>query len=149
VLIVDLDYHHGNGNALIFAADPSVFTFSMHNVPWCFIDKRHNLDIELPARVDDERYLALLGAALPDVVRRFDPQLAVYLAGSDPHRDDLFGDACLTFDGLLERDRFVTRTLVDHGVPFAVVTAGGYGVESWRVHYNYYRWLLQSGESAT
>ena len=29
-LIVDLDVHQGNGNAILFADDPSVFTFSMH-----------------------------------------------------------------------------------------------------------------------
>jgi hypothetical protein len=24
----------------------------------------------------------------------------------------------------------------------AVVTAGGYGPASWRIHFNYFRWLL-------
>lgn len=43
-VIVDHDYHHGNGNALIFAQDESVFTYSLHSVPWCFLDKRNNED---------------------------------------------------------------------------------------------------------
>ena len=30
VLVVDCDVHHGNGTAAIFANDPTVFTFSMH-----------------------------------------------------------------------------------------------------------------------
>lgn len=30
ILIVDLDVHQGNGNAVLFAEQPSVFTFSMH-----------------------------------------------------------------------------------------------------------------------
>jgi acetoin utilization deacetylase AcuC-like enzyme len=148
ILIVDLDYHHGNGNCLIFAADESVFTFSMHNVPWCFIEKRNNLDVELPEHVGDAAYMSILQDSLPPVLERFAPDLAVYLAGSDPHVDDLFGDADLTFEGLLERDRFVTRVLKERGVPFAVVTAGGYGPESWRVHFNYYRWLLTEVEAA-
>jgi hypothetical protein len=25
----------------------------------------------------------------------------------------------------------------------AVVTAGGYGAASWRIHFNYFRWLLR------
>ncbi|MFQ5663694.1 MAG: histone deacetylase, partial [Terriglobia bacterium] len=29
-LVVDLDVHHGNGTAAIFAGDPSVFTLSVH-----------------------------------------------------------------------------------------------------------------------
>ena len=28
--VVDLDVHHGNGTAAIFAHEPEVFTFSMH-----------------------------------------------------------------------------------------------------------------------
>lgn len=30
VLFIDLDVHHGDGTASIFADDPSVFTFSLH-----------------------------------------------------------------------------------------------------------------------
>jgi acetoin utilization deacetylase AcuC-like enzyme len=116
----------------------------MHNVRWCRIDKRNNLDVELPARVGDEAYLALLRANLPSILDRFVPDAAVYVAGSDPHVDDLFGDAELSFEGLLERDRYVTTALLERDIPFTAVTAGGYGLESWRVHFNYYRWLLTS-----
>jgi acetoin utilization deacetylase AcuC-like enzyme len=147
VLIVDLDYHHGNGNALIFAQDESVFTFSMHNVRWCFIDKRHNRDVELPPNADDRTYLDLLRAELPGVLQSFRPDVAVYLAGSDPFVEDLLGDAQLSLEGLYERDRYVTSVLDEHEVPFAAVTAGGYGTTSWRVHFNYYHWLLTGTEA--
>jgi acetoin utilization deacetylase AcuC-like enzyme len=30
ILIVDLDVHQGNGNAVLFQEEPRVFTFSMH-----------------------------------------------------------------------------------------------------------------------
>lgn len=30
ILIIDLDVHQGNGNAVLFQKDPRVFTFSMH-----------------------------------------------------------------------------------------------------------------------
>jgi acetoin utilization deacetylase AcuC-like enzyme len=146
VLVVDLDYHHGNGTALIFAEDETVFTFSMHNVPWCFLDKKNNRDVELPPRPADAEYLAILSDELPRILDRFEPDAAVYLAGSDPYENDTLGDARLTLPGLLERDRFVSRAFLERDVPFAVVTAGGYGVDSWRVHFNYYRWLLTSDE---
>lgn len=142
VLIVDLDYHHGNGNAEIFAADESVFTFSMHAGNWCWISKRHNLDIELPSGTGDDEYLGTLAAHLPGIVAGFRPDFAVYVAGSDPFEGDLLGDFRVSEAGMLARDRLVTRELWGRGVPMLVVTAGGYGPQSWRIHYNYVRWLL-------
>jgi histone deacetylase 11 len=142
VMIVDLDYHHGNGNAEIFAADETVFTFSMHAGNWCWITKRHNHDVELPAHTDDAGYLTALRAQLPPLVSDFRPDLGVYVAGSDPFVGDALGDFDLTEAGMLARDRLVTRTLWGRGVPMVVVTAGGYGEASWRIHFNYFRWLL-------
>ena len=142
-LIVDLDCHHGNGNAEIFREDDSVFTFSMHNGNWCWITKQHNRDIELPSHISDDAYLATLRAHLPAILDEFRPDFAVYLAGSDPYVDDTLGDLDLSEAGLLERDRLVTREVFGSGVPMAVVTAGGYGAASWRIHFNYFRWLLR------
>ena len=48
-VILDLDVHQGNGTAAIFAADPSVYTFSVHgqkNFP--FHKETSSLDIALP-----------------------------------------------------------------------------------------------------
>ncbi|MFN2427533.1 MAG: histone deacetylase [Candidatus Binatia bacterium] len=147
-LIVDLDYHHGNGNALIFADDESVFTYSLHSVPWCFIEKENNEDVMLPARADDAAYMGALRSTLPAVLERFRPDLAFYLAGSDPFVEDTLGDALVSEEGLLERDRFVTRQLRARGIPMAVVMAGGYGPESWRIYRNYFSWLLAHGADA-
>jgi acetoin utilization deacetylase AcuC-like enzyme len=141
-LIVDLDYHHGNGNALIFAADESVFTYSLHSVPWCFIEKQNNEDVMLPPQASDEQYLHALRSTLPAVLERFQPDLAFYLAGSDPFVEDTLGDACVSEEGLLERDRFVTHELRSRGIPMAVAMAGGYGQSSWRIYRNYFSWLV-------
>lgn len=140
--IVDLDYHHGNGNAEIFAADESVFTFSMHANNWCWLSKRHNLDVELPAHVDDATYLAALRRHLPLIVAAFAPQVVFYVAGSDPFVEDRLGDFDLSEAGMLARDRFVADTVRAAGLPLVVVTAGGYGPTSWRIHFNFYRELL-------
>jgi acetoin utilization deacetylase AcuC-like enzyme len=145
VLIVDLDYHHGNGNAQIFAGDESVFTFSIHAGNWCWITKENNLDVELPPGTGDDAYLSTLTRHLPPIIERFLPDFAVYVAGSDPYRGDLLGDFDVSEDGMLARDQFVTRELRRRGIPMTVVTAGGYGPESWRIHYNYFRWLLTPG----
>jgi len=142
VLIVDLDYHHGNGNAEIFSADESVFTFSMHAGNWCWIRKHNNRDVELPSHTKDGEYLAALEQHLPEIVREFRPDFAVYIAGSDPFVEDALGDFDLTEEGMLARDRSVTAEVWGRGIPMIVVTAGGYGEASWRIHYNYYCWLL-------
>jgi len=147
VLIVDLDYHHGNGNALIFAADESVFTYSLHNVPWCFLQKESNEDVMLPPRANDAEYLEALQSTLPGVLDRARPSLVFYLAGSDPFIEDTLGDARVSEAGLLERDRYVTRVVADRGIPMTVTMAGGYGPSSWKIYRNYFSWLL-AGETA-
>ena len=40
--------------------------------------------------------------------------------------EDQLGGLALTFDGLRERDRLVIWTARNHGVPVAIVLAGGY-----------------------
>lgn len=141
-LIVDLDYHHGNGNALIFAGDESVLTYSLHSVPWCFLVKTNNVDVMLPPRATDGEYLGALFESLLPVLDRFRPDLAFYLAGSDPFVEDTLGDARVSEEGLLERDRFVTNELGKRGIPMVVTMAGGYGPSSWRIYRNYFSWLL-------
>lgn len=141
-LIVDLDFHHGNGNAEIFASDESVFTFSIHANNWCWLTKRHNLDVELPSHTSDADYLAALRRTLPPVLADFTPDVVFYVAGSDPFVEDRLGDFDISEPGMLERDRCVTELVRGRGLPLVVVTAGGYGPTSWRVHFNYYRWLL-------
>jgi acetoin utilization deacetylase AcuC-like enzyme len=148
VLIVDLDYHHGNGNAEIFAEDENVFTFSIHAGNWCWITKHNNRDVELPAHTQDAAYLEALRAHLPAIVREFQPDFAVYVAGSDPFVEDTLGDFDVSEAGMLERDQTVTRALWGHGIPMCVVTAGGYGDASWRIHFNYVRWLLTDGDES-
>ena len=145
-LIVDLDYHHGNGNAEIFAADESVFTFSMHAGNWCWITKHNNCDVELPSHTSDAQYLSTLGEHLPRIVREFRPDVAIYIAGSDPFVGDTLGDFEISEAGMLARDRLVTDEIRGHGIPMVVVTAGGYGASSWHIHFNYFRWLLTGEE---
>jgi acetoin utilization deacetylase AcuC-like enzyme len=71
-MVVDLDVHHGNGTAAIFAADPSVFTLSMHqenNYP--HPKPPSDLDIGLDDFTPDDTYLRLLREALDEAFKRF------------------------------------------------------------------------------
>ena len=128
VAIIDCDVHQGNGTASILRGDDSVFTFSIHgarNFP--FRKEASDLDIELPDGTGDEAYLAALGDGLEQVLARSRPQLAIFLAGADPHEGDRLGRLAVTREGLAARDRLVLGRLKQECVPVAIAMAGGYG----------------------
>ncbi len=130
VAVVDLDVHHGNGTAAIFAAAGDVFTFSMHqqnNYP--FVKPPSDLDIALQDGTEDGEYLELLETALGDVIGEWVPDLIVYLAGADPYEHDQLGGLSMTLDGLRRRDRMVLEGAVEQTIPIAVLMAGGYAHE--------------------
>src|SRR5436190_16519546 len=128
VAVIDLDVHQGNGTAAIFRDDPTVFTLSIHgakNFP--FRKEASDLDVDLPDDTGDDAYLHALEGALAQLADRFDPELVIYLAGSDPHEGDRLGRLKLTWDGLEARDRRVFDWAWQRGVPLAFAMAGGYG----------------------
>ena len=145
-MIVDCDVHHGNGTAAIFGAQNAallprpehlpymresaagdVFTISLHqenNYP--ALKPPSAIDVGLPDGLGDDPYLAWLEKALTLALRRFQPDLICYLAGSDPYRGDLLGGLALSIEGLIRRDDFVFRTARAHGIPVLALPAGGY-----------------------
>jgi acetoin utilization deacetylase AcuC-like enzyme len=128
VAVIDLDVHQGNGTASIFRNDASVFTLSLHgarNFP--FRKEPGDLDVELPDGCGDDDYLHALDGALAELDRRFEPRLAIFLAGADPHEGDRLGRLKLTWAGLQARDRRVFDWAWQRGVPLAMAMAGGYG----------------------
>ncbi len=126
-MVIDADNHHGNGTAAIFASDPSVFTFSIHqysNYP--SVKPPSSLDIDLADGVGDEEYLRRFTHGCREALARFSPDLVIYVAGADPFREDQLGGLNLTFGGLLARDQFLFNLLREKKVPVAVTLAGGY-----------------------
>jgi len=145
-MTVDCDVHHGNGTAAIFGkrnAAPApwperlpymrespaedVFTISLHQEnkypAW---KPPSSIDVGLPDGMGDDEYLRWLEKALTSGLRRFQPDLICYLAGSDPYKGDLLGGLALTIEGLKRRDELVFRTAIAHGIPVLVLPAGGY-----------------------
>jgi acetoin utilization deacetylase AcuC-like enzyme len=148
VLVVDLDLHDGNGTRRIFADDPTVHTFSIHNDHWGETEAVASTSIALGSEVGDELFLGTLREALPPVFESVRPGLVVYLAGTDPADDDPVGNWGLTEAGLLARDRLVTALARadERPVPLVVVLAGGYGRHAWRYSARFLLWLASGRE---
>ena len=128
-MVVDVDVHHGNGTAAIFAGDPTVFTYSIHQFANYPEEKPpSNIDVHLPDGLGDADYLRKLERTLAPAIKGFRPQLLMCVAGSDPYLEDKLGGLALTLEGLRRRDALVFRLAHEAGVPVAVTLAGGYAV---------------------
>jgi acetoin utilization deacetylase AcuC-like enzyme len=126
--VIDCDVHQGNGTAAIFAEELDVFTFSIHganNYPLRKIPG--TLDIELRDGTGDEEYLGALEPAVSRILTEFQPGLAFFLAGADPHEGDRMGRLRLTHDGLRRRDELVLRACRHASIPVTITMGGGYG----------------------
>ncbi|GMH42386.1 hypothetical protein BSKO_10305 [Bryopsis sp. KO-2023] len=127
ILILDLDVHQGDGTASIFSNEPRVFCISVHcesNFP--ARKQQSDLDIGLPDGMQDEEYLKVIAGFLPDRLRSFQPDIVLYDAGVDPHKDDPLGRLCLTNEGLMRREMMVMDCCLSAGIPLANFTGGGY-----------------------
>jgi acetoin utilization deacetylase AcuC-like enzyme len=127
LLVVDLDVHQGDGTARIFAQEPRVFTFSAHAAN-NFPARKQQSDLDLPLEdgLEDGAYLAAISSVLPGLLDRQRPDLVLYNAGVDPHRQDRLGRLCLSSEGLLQRDRLVIEACRNRQIPVATVLGGGY-----------------------
>jgi acetoin utilization deacetylase AcuC-like enzyme len=126
-LVVDVDVHHGNGTAAIFARDASVFTLSIHqyaNYP--HVKPPSTIDIHLGDGAGDREYLEKLGGACDVATGGFRPDILFYIAGSDAFYDDQLGGLALTREGMFARDRMVFDCALRRRIPVAVTLAGGY-----------------------
>ena len=106
-----------------------VFTISLHqlnNYPQ--FKPPSNIDVNLEDGVGDEVYLHKLDEAVEKALRRFQPQLLMYVAGADPYKEDQLGGLALTIEGLLERDALVFSIAKHANIPVCVTLAGGYAL---------------------
>lgn len=130
VFVCDTDAHQGNGTHAIFAGDARVFTYSIHvgaNYPSRKVPG--SLDVPLARYESGENYLAALRRTLPPAMENFAPDLAFWVSGADPHRNDRFGQLQLSARDLLDRDRFVVALFRERALPLVVLYGGGYNRE--------------------
>lgn len=137
VTVLDVDYHHGNGTQEIFYSRGDVQFVSLHADParaypyvTGFADETGSgpgrgstLNLPLPARTDDDAFIAALGRAL-EAVEGFGPDLLVVSLGVDTFDGDPICDLALTADGF-RRSGAAVGSL---GIPTLVVQEGGYAL---------------------
>jgi acetoin utilization deacetylase AcuC-like enzyme len=146
VLIVDLDFHQGDGTAKIFNNDDSVFTMSVHSDEG-WPDEKQVSDLDMPVKESEtHRYQEFVEQGVKESLRRFAPDMVLFIAGSDPYEKDVLPGTKfikLSLEAMKERDFYVIDTFASKGVPLAMVFAGGYGPDVWEVHYWATRRLLE------
>jgi acetoin utilization deacetylase AcuC-like enzyme len=144
VAIVDFDVHHGNGTQACLEDDPTVLFVSLHQHPdTCYPGTGYDrevgvgpgagftLNIPFQPGAQDGDYLQMIDARVVPALDRFKPEVLLFSAGFDAHRDDPLAQVELTEDGF---ERITRRLLAvaDQHCGGRVVSAleGGYNLRA-------------------
>jgi len=139
VAILDIDYHHGNGQQEIFYNRADVLTVSIHGHPSFaypyfsgFRDETgtgagagYNLNIPLPEHITPEQHRNAAAEGLRRI-RRFAPAFLVVCAGFDTARGDPTG----TWPNRARDFEQLGRMIGEQGYSTLVVQEGGYRVRT-------------------
>lgn len=126
VAIIDLDVHHGDGNASMMTTKPHCFILNMFGAKNYPLKKPDSdLDVALLDHTTDADYLSQLEQVLPEIIS-FDPDLILYQAGVDGLVKDRLGRIDLSFEGLKKRDELVFNLAKSYEIPIVNVLGGGY-----------------------
>lgn len=127
VLIFDCDVHQGDGTARILENVPDAITVSLHcekNFP--ARKATSDWDIGLPIGMGDAAYLKVVNDSLGYLLALYQPDIVLYDAGVDVHRDDALGYLQLTDAGIAARDETVLRHCLEREIPVVGLIGGGY-----------------------
>jgi acetoin utilization deacetylase AcuC-like enzyme/GNAT superfamily N-acetyltransferase len=139
VAMLDIDYHHGNGQQDIFYDRPDVYTVSIHGHPnytYPFFSgfknetgtgpgAGYNLNIPLPENVSNTVYKLNVEKALKKITV-FSPEFVIILLGFDTARGDPTGAWNLEKDNFKE----IGRSIGSLHIPLMVVQEGGYNTRN-------------------
>ncbi|MGE0212760.1 MAG: GNAT family N-acetyltransferase [Parvibaculaceae bacterium] len=139
VAILDIDYHHGNGQQDIFYERSDVLTVSIHGDPSFaypyftgFRDEvglgrgaGYNMNLPLPEKIVPEQHREALRSALKRI-ERFRPDYLVLAAGFDTARGDPTG----TWSNKPEDFEILGHLIGSAGLPTLVVQEGGYRIRT-------------------
>lgn len=154
IAILDVDYHHGNGQQDIFWQRSDVLTVSIHGSPVFaypyfsgFAEERGegegeglNKNYPLPEIVDGPKYRDTLAHALK-TIGQYDPDFLIVALGLDTAKGDPTGTWMLRAKDLEENGRMIGRL----DLPTLVVQEGGYRTRTLGVNArSFFRGLVNS-----
>ena len=132
ILIIDVDAHHGNGNAYVFMDNKNISILDIYNneiYPMSdYTKERLNINIPLHSKTSGDEYLSKLKAGLDKVEGNF--KVAFVIAGTDVLFNDPIGGLCLTVEDCVYRDQLVFEKLQALSIPSIFLSGGGYGKDS-------------------
>jgi acetoin utilization deacetylase AcuC-like enzyme/GNAT superfamily N-acetyltransferase len=157
VAMLDIDYHHGNGQQEIFYTRSDVLTVSIHGHPSFaypyfsgFRDETgigpgagYNLNIPLPEHITPEQHRSAVADALRRI-RRFAPAFLVVCAGFDTARGDPTG----TWPNRARDFEQLGHMIGEQGYSTLVVQEGGYRVRTLGTNVRNFFAGLVTGHSA-
>lgn len=134
IFIIDFDVHHGNGTQHIFEEDDTVFYFSTHQYPHYpgtgdmseqGKGKGTGFTYNFPMRygVGDKEYAAVYRDILPDLIRKFSPDMVLVSAGYDIHLRDPLSGIGISTEGI---GNIVHSILLCSDCPAVFALEGGY-----------------------
>jgi acetoin utilization deacetylase AcuC-like enzyme len=140
VLLIDIDFHHGNGTQSIFYDSCEVFYLSLHGHPsveypyftgWeneLGIDDGYgyNLNIPLKSRCGREEYLKNLQIGINKAVAIQEPEFVVVSAGFDIADNDPLGHFGLSVDDFTQ----IGKCIAGMGKKTLLIQEGGYLIEN-------------------
>ncbi|HHE36974.1 MAG TPA: histone deacetylase [Candidatus Cloacimonetes bacterium] len=141
VLIIDWDYHHGNGTQDFTINDPNIMFFSTHNLydyPLSGFPeitgfgeaKGTNFNVPMHYGATDEDILKVYDEILVPNAEIFQPDLILISAGFDSRKDDLLGCFKITDDGFIKLTKMVMEIAHEFCDDRIVsVLEGGYNLE--------------------
>lgn len=141
ILIVDWDYHHGDGTEWAFYDDPSVLVFSTHALyafPGSGVAARKgkgkgvgfNINVPLPRGADDKAVVEAFKEQLLPAAEKLKPDLVLISAGFDSRHDDVLGDFSFTDQGFAKLTKMVMAIARKYsGSRVVSVLEGGYNVQ--------------------
>jgi acetoin utilization deacetylase AcuC-like enzyme len=138
IFIIDFDVHHGNGTQHIFEADDTVFYFSTHQYPHypgtggdsekgTGKGKGYTYNVPMPGGSGDKEYLHVYQNVLPDLVKRFKPDIILVSSGYDIHKNDPLSDIRISDEGIMG---IVRSILSCSSNPFVFALEGGYNLSA-------------------
>ena len=147
VAILDIDYHHGNGQQQIFLSRNDVLTVSIHGHPSFaypyfsgFKEEKgidagfgYNVNYPLEETIDGETYRKTLKKAL-DRIKKFKPSYLVVALGLDTAKGDPTGTWKLGTGDFEKNGRMIGEL----NLPTLIVQEGGYRTQTLGINARYF-----------